>query len=46
MTSVNQDLRLRLDMCHDDIYELEKKVKIQTIQLMKLEDYKLKFMHN
>mmetsp|Transcript_41353 Transcript_41353/g.63009 ORF Transcript_41353/g.63009 Transcript_41353/m.63009 type:complete len:108 (+) Transcript_41353:2737-3060(+) len=42
-TTVNQELKLRLDMAQDDIFELDKKLKQSQLKASKSDDYKLKF---
>lgn len=37
-SSINEDLRLRLDLCQDENTELEKQVKILNVKVTKAEE--------
>lgn len=41
--TMNQDLRLRLDICQDEKADLDKQLKLATLKLQKLEDVKTRY---
>ena len=39
----NEDIRLRLDICQEEKYELSRKLKQQNVKVQKLDEYRIKF---